>query len=170
MNHPAHLCPCCAAHLYIQDGLTTLLCDNCAASLVFVRRGGVSGLLLLPDVAPVPYSDPRSSARLLDGVELVRESWSAILVRKLRKRSAFAFVFTIFASLTGLSGLASLAALHEVAYADKHTLEGAVAMFLGGMSAIPVLGFVAAFFWDRFMAACHEAGDARRHMPREESF
>jgi hypothetical protein len=170
MNHPAHLCPCCAAHLYIQDGLTTLRCDNCSASLVFVRRGGVSGLLLLPNDAPVPYSDPRISSRLLDGVQLARESWRGILFRKLRKRSAFAFVFTIFASLAGFSALGSLAALHEVANADKHTLEGATAMFLGGLSAMPVLGFMAAFFWDRFMAASYEVGDVRRRLPTDESF
>jgi hypothetical protein len=168
MSNPANLCPCCAAHLRIPDGLTTLRCDNCAASLVFVHSGGVSGLLLLPSDSPVPYSDPRFSSRLLDGVELARESWRAVLFRKLRKRSAFAFVFSIFASLAGFSALGSLAALHEVANADRHTLEGATAMFLGGLSAIPVLGFVAAFFWDRFMAACYEVGDVRRRLPRND--
>ncbi|MBP9892937.1 MAG: hypothetical protein KBG84_13620 [Planctomycetes bacterium] len=170
MNHSAHLCPCCAVHLCIQDGLTTLRCDNCSASLVMVRFGGVSGLLLLPDSAPVPYSDPRIAVRLLDGAQLARDSWRAVLYRKLRKRSALMFAFMIFASLTGLSGFASLAALHDVTYADRHTIESATAMFLGGLGAIPVLGFVASFFWDRFLVASIEVGDARRHMPREDGF
>lgn len=169
MNRQAHLCPCCAAHLNIVDGFVTMRCDNCSASLVLVQRGGVSGLLRLPTEAPVPYSDPRA-LRVLDGVELARESWRGVLFRKMRKRSAFAFVFAIFAGMSGLSALASLAALQEVATADRHTLEGATALFLGGLGSIPVLGFIAAFFWDRFMSACYEVGDARRRMPREESF
>jgi hypothetical protein len=170
MAQHAHLCPSCAAHLEIHDGFVSVCCDNCNASLVLVSRGGVSGLLLLPTDERVPYSDPRVVSRLLDGVELARESWRGVLFRKLRKRSGFAFAFTIFASLTGFSGLASLAALHEVAFADRNTIEGATSMFLGGLSAVPVFGFVASFFWDRFLAASYEAGDARRHMPRDESF
>lgn len=155
MTNNVHLCPCCAAHLRVPADLHVMRCNTCDADLVWLDRGGVRGLALVP--APVtqpPYTDPqqwqrRSNARPFDGAAFVDLRRAEALRALSRQRVAWAIAFwhcALFFVVTaglGLGGFASLLRSH-----GRDADASVMAMLLAVM-ILPLLSYVALYFQGR---------------------
>lgn len=150
-----HLCPCCAAHLRVPSELHVLRCNSCDADLVWINRGGVRGLALVPTpVNPPPYTDPaqwarRAAVRPFDAQGFVDLRRTQALAALGRKRVFWAGMFWLcalaFAAVAGcgLGGFAGL--LHDK---GRDTQTGVLVMLVAVM-VLPLLSYVALYFQGR---------------------
>jgi hypothetical protein len=151
-----HLCPCCAAHLCVPDGLTAMRCNNCDAELLYIESGGVRGLALLPAIGNVPYSVPQQRARSrFDGSELLHLRRSLLLSAARRRRVLWNTVFFF--------SVASLFAAFVVGYIGAQELmhpeasDAAVLALFAAILGTPILAYVALYFQGRARLAQEEA-------------
>ena len=57
--------------------------------------------------------------------------------------------------------------LHAVVHANRITMEPAMTALLATMGAVPIFGYVAGYFWDKYAMLRTEIADMRRHLPRD---
>jgi hypothetical protein len=152
MRINVHLCPCCAAHLHVPAELHAMRCNSCDSQLVFVERGGVRGLALVPEVGrEVPYSVPsqRKPHSKINGASLVAERRGEVLARA---RSMARYWHSVFM----ICVVSALIMPFVVAYASWDLLSGRsanptteMAWLLCGMLLFPILSYVALYFQGR---------------------
>lgn len=155
MMNNVHLCPCCAAHLRVPAELHIMRCNACDADLVWLDRGGVRGLALVPPpVEQPPYTDPvqwqrRSAAKPLDAPLFVNQRREAALAALGRRRAfwaaAFWFCAILFVAAAG-SGLGGFASLLRHPGRDA---EAPVIVMLLAVVTSPLLSYVALYFHGR---------------------
>lgn len=163
----AMLCPNCGAHLIVPEGMAMMRCNTCAASLALITEGGVSGLKLLPQEMPIPYSNPKHPPAAINLSEYSDSAWRELLHSKQARRDSMRRWCVVFASLAALAGLASLSMLNAVVHANRITMEPAMTALLASMGAVPIFGYVAGYFWDKYAMLRTEIADLRRHLPRD---
>lgn len=155
MTTDVHLCPCCAAHLRVPAELHVLRCNTCDAGLVWVNRGGVRGLALVPAPAESPpYSDPvqwarRAAARPFDAQGFLHDRRTQALATLGRKRVFWAGLFwtcaIAFAVVAGC-GMGGFAGMMQNRGRNADT---GVLVMLVAVMVLPLLSYVALYFQGR---------------------
>lgn len=149
MTHTNHLCPCCASHLRVPADLQWMRCNHCDAELVTISEGGVTGLALLPKL-PTPYSHPgQRAASMVDGPELLYWRSRYIVQTAQRKRAFWRGLQLLAIGAALVCILLTVAGVRGLAAARNHEVERFAVLALGGMCALPLLGYMVAYFQGR---------------------
>ena len=132
-------------------------CNNCEAELLFVDRGGVRGLALIPRAdGPVPYSIPSQVSepkRHFDAEELIARRGREVLGELRRARRAWRTAFSVTAAGAMVSITGMLCTLFAAAESAGRHADWIPGLFLAATGLAPILFFVALYFHQRMQLA-----------------
>ena len=155
------LCPCCAAHLHVPEGLHVMRCNTCDAELTLVASGGVRGLVLLPPVQTrAPYAPGGIAPRThepFNGSELVFLRRRMLQAGAVRRYRIWRGVFLATVAALTATLLVGFIGANELFGDPRAHNETAALAFLGAFLSLPILGYIALYMQGRARLAVEEA-------------